>query len=90
MSLKIKALRAKYEAQRLEALATLEVYMNNPVGIGEHPQIIEEMDKLVRTISDADGYLETLNSIFVKPQPSEVAPTMEQETTGTVTDLGCE
>jgi hypothetical protein len=90
MSLKIKALRAKYEAQRLEALATLEVYMNNPVGIGEHPQIIEEMDKLVRSIADADDCLETLNSIFAKPQPTEVTPTMEQESTGTATDLGCE
>ena len=33
MSLKIQALRAKYEAQKLEALATLEVYIKNSVGI---------------------------------------------------------
>jgi len=77
MSLKIKALRAKYEAQRLEALATLEIYTNNSVGIGEHPQVIEEMDKLVRTIADADSYLETLKSIFVdntQVQPTAVEP----------------
>lgn len=77
MSLKIKALRAKYEAQRLEALATLEIYTNNSVGIGEHPQVIEEMDKLVRTIADADSYLETLKSIFVdntQVHPTAVEP----------------
>jgi hypothetical protein len=63
MSLKIDALRAKYTAQRLEALATLEVYMKNSVGIGEHPQIIEEMDKLVKSIAEANDCLETLNEL---------------------------
>lgn len=64
MSLKVDALRAKYIAQRLEAIATLEVYTSNSVGIGEHPQIIEEMDKLVRTVSDMNGYLDALDAIF--------------------------
>ncbi len=63
MSLKIDALRAKYNAQRLEALATLEVYMKNSVGIGEHPQIIEEMDKLIKCIAEANDCLETLNEL---------------------------
>lgn len=64
MSLKVDALRAKYIAQRLEAIATLEVYTSNSVGIGEHPQIIEEMDKLVRTVADMNGYLDALDAIF--------------------------
>lgn len=63
-NLKLEALRAKYQAQKLEALATLEVYTNNSVGIGEHPQIIGEMDKLVRQIADADGCLEVLSKSF--------------------------
>ena len=64
MNLKVEAPRLKYEAQKLEALATLEVYMKNSAGIGEHPQILEEMDKLVRSYADADDCLETLNEIF--------------------------
>lgn len=63
-NLKLEALKAKYNAQRLEALATLEIYMNNSVGIGEHPQVIEEMDKLVQQVADADGCLEVINSVF--------------------------
>jgi len=70
MSLKVDALRAKYLAMRLEAVATLEVYSKNAVGIGEHPGIIEEMDKLVRTVTDANGYLETLDGIFVSADDS--------------------
>ena len=58
MSLKVDALRAKYIAMRLEAIATLEIYSKNAVGIGEHPQVIDEMDKLIRTVADANGYLE--------------------------------
>jgi|TARA_B110000902_G_scaffold119347_1_gene139881 hypothetical protein len=65
MSLKVDALRAKYIAMRLEAIATLEIYSKNAVGIGEHPQIIDEMDKLIRTIADVNGYLEALDTVFV-------------------------
>lgn len=65
MSLKIQALRARYEAQRIEALATLEIYVKSSVGIGEHSQVIDEMDKLVRLVADADSYLETVSRVFV-------------------------
>ena len=43
----IKALRKRYEAVIEEAKATAEVYLLRPVGIGEHPQFIEELDKLI-------------------------------------------
>mgnify|MGYP000377028775 CR=1 FL=1 len=59
-NLKVQALKAKYQAEKLEAMATLEVYLTNAVGIGEHPQIIEEMDKFIARIADADGKLEVL------------------------------
>ena len=65
MSLKVDALRAKYIAMRLEAIATLEIYSKNAVGIGEHPHVIDEMDKLIRTIADTNGYLEALDAVFV-------------------------
>ena len=41
----ISALRARYEADMLEADATINIYLTNSVGIGEHPQHIEEIDK---------------------------------------------
>jgi hypothetical protein len=66
MSLKVDALRAKYQAEKLEAIATLEVYVKNSVGIGEHPQIIEEMDKLVEQVANANDCLATLDEIFIQ------------------------
>ena len=47
------ALRARYEADIAEADATINIYLTNPVGIGEHPQHLEEVDKLLAKIADA-------------------------------------
>ena len=49
------ALEKKYEGMRAEALATLEVYFDNAAGIGEHPQVVEEMAK--QTAEDILGSL---------------------------------
>ena len=50
----IKALEDKYEAQISEADATIKIYLENPVGIGEHPQHIDEIDKLLGKIAEAE------------------------------------
>ena len=60
----IKALRKKYEAVIEEAKATAEVYLHRPVGIGEHPQFIEELDKLINTIAEAEYKLTVINNRF--------------------------
>ena len=60
----IKALRKKYEADIEEAKVTAEVYLQRPVGIGEHPQFIEELDKLLSKIAEADDKIKIINSHF--------------------------
>jgi len=62
--LMIKALRKKYEAVIEEAKATAEVYLQRPVGIGEHPQFIEELDKLLNTIAEAEDKITVINNRF--------------------------
>lgn len=61
-----KALELKYLAQQQEAIATLEVYFNNPAGIGEHPQVVEEMDKQVAIAAEAEDKLAYLKNHFVE------------------------
>ena len=51
---------SKYEAQILEADATLKIYLDHSVGIGEHPQHIEEIDKLVDKIAQAEEKIKVL------------------------------
>jgi hypothetical protein len=58
------ALIKKYEAEKAEAMATLNIYLNNSVGIGEHPQHLEEMDKLVEKLAAAEDKLGSLTNNF--------------------------
>ena len=57
----LEALRAKYEAEIAEADATANIYLENSVGIGEHPQHIEEVDKQIEKIANAKEKLEVLD-----------------------------
>ena len=58
----IAALRARYEADIAEADATINIYLTNPVGIGEHPQHLQEIDKLLGKIGQAKEKLESLEA----------------------------
>ena len=56
----LNALRARYEAEIAEADATANIYLSNSVGIGEHPQHIDEVNKLVDKIAQAKEKLAVL------------------------------
>ena len=58
------ALLAEAEAEKAEAIAVLHTYMHNSVGIGEHPQIIDEAKKYLTKLADAEDRLETLRFFF--------------------------
>ena len=62
----VQALNAKFQADKLKAIANLSNYLNNAVGVGEHPDVVEECEKLVTAITDANGKIETLNEILPK------------------------
>ena len=56
----LEALRLRYEAEMAEADSTINIYLTNSVGIGEHPQHIEEVDKQLQKIADAKEKLDIL------------------------------
>jgi len=59
-----EALTLKYRSEMAEAEATLLVYFNNSVGIGEHPQHLEEMDRFVEKMTNAKDKLEMLETVY--------------------------
>ena len=67
----LDALCARYEAQILEADATIQIYLKNSVGIGEHPQHLEEIDKLFDKIATAQERLEVLEDFREQQQGEE-------------------
>jgi hypothetical protein len=56
----LKALEDRYNAQISEADATIKIYLEKSVGIGEHPQHIEEIDKLINKIAQAEENIKIL------------------------------
>ena len=66
----LNALRARYEAEIAEADATVNIYLSNSVGIGEHPQHIDEVNKLVDKIAQAQEKIEVLDEF--EPEKGDV------------------
>ena len=60
----LDALYAKYHADKSDAVAKLDVYLNNSVGIGEHPDILNEMDKFIEKFAEAQGKLDSLKMML--------------------------
>ena len=60
----VNALKTKYDADYQMHKANLDIYLNNPVGSGEHPQHFEEMDKLVESMTAARDKLEVMNEEY--------------------------
>ena len=67
-----KALIAHFQAQREEALALLGLYIGNPQAVADHSNILEEMVKWTKKLSEAEESLECLkrNINFNPPQDS--------------------
>ena len=61
----LDALRKKYEGEIAAAKANINVYITNPVGIGEHPNLVAAVDSEVEKLADATDKL----SVLVKTYP---------------------
>ena len=64
-----KALISSYKAQRDEARAILEVYLNNSVGVAEHSGLLGEMQSWAIKLSEAEEVIEALERNFKIPPP---------------------
>ena len=60
----ITAGRSHFSAKRDRALAKLNNYLNNPVGVGEHPDVVEECVSLIQDFSDASDVIDTLEGLL--------------------------
>ena len=67
----LEALKKRYEAQVAEGIAIVNVYLKHPVGIGEHPQHLEEMDKWIEQMASAQDKLDILEKEY-QPIPEKL------------------
>jgi len=53
-----------FEAERDKALVNARVYLDNPTGIGEHSEVVEEFIKMIKKAAEADESLEMIKEYF--------------------------
>lgn len=68
-----RALETKYQAEIEEGLATLDLYFNTSVGVGEHPDIISVLDSYLDKIDSARAKLDILKQISDNSQANQPA-----------------
>ena len=54
------AVEAQFVAKHSKAVANLNNYLQNPAGIGEHPDVVAECAQLFEELSAAEGVLESI------------------------------
>ena len=60
----LRALISKYESELQVLAVNMENYFSNPVGVAEHPNLVEEVDKLIEQISASEEKLRIVNDIL--------------------------
>jgi|TARA_R110000803_G_scaffold43360_2_gene92549 hypothetical protein len=68
---KLEAARKYYEGQAAEAEVTINVYLNNSVGIGEHPQVMEELRGQIQLLTDARDNIDTIITLQNKEKAAK-------------------
>ena len=64
----LQALKTKLLGQMNGHIANIEVMMTNPVGVGDHPTIIDTIDKELMALEHANGKLNVLVKYFERRQ----------------------
>ena len=62
----LKALLAHAQGDIQKHVANVEVYLQNPAGIGEHSDIVESIEKELDIIAKYHDQVEVINKYFKK------------------------
>ena len=69
----LKSLRTKYESEIDCARTNIEVYLQQPVGVAEHPDIIASVDTQMNIMAEARDKLQELDLMEDKDLPETAA-----------------
>ena len=70
----VRATLARFEADRQESIAIIELYLNNPAGAAEHPSIVNEIATAITKLSNAEEAIGAIERNFLStsdPQEDE-------------------
>ena len=61
----VRATLARFEADRQEAIAVIELYLNNPTGVAEHPSVVNEIATAIGNLADAEEAIGAIERNFL-------------------------
>ena len=65
----LNAMKAHAKGHIEKHAMNVEIYMKNAVGVGEHPDVLEAIEKELKVIAEYHDQLEVLNKYFKKKDP---------------------
>ena len=77
--LALNAAIAAFQAQRETALAQISLFINNPAGVTDHNNFVEEIQTCVTKLAEANAALNTIRTTFIFA--GEDTPTTSGEAT---------
>jgi|TARA_R110000796_G_scaffold4057_1_gene15485 hypothetical protein len=67
----LQALKSKLLGDVNSHIANIEVMMTNPVGVGDHPTIVDTIDKELSALEHANGKLNNLVRFFERSKDDD-------------------
>jgi hypothetical protein len=67
----MRATVAQFEAERQSAIATIQLYLNASVGVGEHPDVVTELVAAASRLASAEESIDTLQRNFMRTPSDE-------------------
>ena len=62
----LEALRSQCKGNIDKARVNVEIYLHNPVGIGEHPDVLAAIQDQIDAIAKEEERLEVINTYFTE------------------------
>ena len=62
----IKAVISHAQGHINKHLANIEIYLTNPVGVGEHSEVMEEIEKQLEEVARYDDQISMIKKYFMK------------------------
>ena len=75
----LDALALKYKAEMIAAKTNIDVYLESPVGIGEHPDIVGAVEEQVKKYNDAKEMHSTIEELILSYTTETGAPEILNE-----------
>ena len=72
--LALSAVVAAFQAQRETALAQISLFINNPAGVADHNNFVEEIQSCVTQLTEATAALNTIQTTFSFGNTAPVTP----------------